>query len=251
MNQSVCCFGEILLRMSPDLPDEWLQQSSLKTYLGGAELNVATALAKWNMPVKYISALPQNYLSRSIIKYLQHKNIHTQHFIFSGERMGIYILPQGADLKHESVIYDRAHSSFSSLKPGTINWDSVFENVQWFHLTAISPALNAPLADICREALMAARAKNITTSIDLNYRSKLWQYTNDIPSVMEKLMPYCNVVMGNVWSAQHLLNIPVNEALLRQKIICGLYCTGTAYSKCHNGKIYFLQNSGKHFQVRD
>ncbi|MEJ0080981.1 MAG: hypothetical protein WDM78_08565 [Puia sp.] len=32
-------------------------------FLGGAELNVATALSGWGLPVSYCTTLPDNYLS--------------------------------------------------------------------------------------------------------------------------------------------------------------------------------------------
>ena len=39
-------------------------------HVGGAELNVAGALANWNIPVKYGTALPEHYLSKEIIESL-------------------------------------------------------------------------------------------------------------------------------------------------------------------------------------
>jgi 2-dehydro-3-deoxygluconokinase len=44
--------------------------------------------------------------------------------------------------------------------------------------------------------------------VDLNYRSKLWQYGKQPVEVMPDLLQYCNVVMGNIWSAEQLLGIP-------------------------------------------
>lgn len=207
----VFCFGEILLRLSPVLQGGWLRQHNMAAFIGGAELNVATALAKWNIPVMYCSAMPDNYLSREIITDLQQKNIDTSAFHFAGSRIGIYYLPQGADLKHAGVIYDRANSSFARLKPGMINWKEALKNVSWFHFSAISPAICDDAADVCEEALKAASAKGITISVDLNYRAKLWQYGKKPVEVMPSLVKYCNVIMGNVWSANTLLGIHVDE----------------------------------------
>lgn len=207
----IFCFGEILLRLSPVLQGEWLRQRNIAAFLGGAELNVATALAKWNMPVGYCSAMPDNYLAREVITDIQQKGIDTSAFHFSGNRTGIYYLPQGADLKHAGVIYDRANSSFASLKPGMINWNEALKNVSWFHFSAISPAICDDAADVCEEALKAASAKGITISVDLNYRAKLWQYGKKPVEVMPSLVKYCNVIMGNVWSANTLLGIYVDE----------------------------------------
>jgi 2-dehydro-3-deoxygluconokinase len=207
----ILCFGEILLRLSPVLQGEWLQQNNMSAFIGGAELNVAGALAKWKMPVMYCSAMPQNFLSEEIIAFLQQKKIDTSAFHFSGHRIGIYYLPQGADLKHAGVIYDRRNSSFADLRPGMIDWNKALENVSWFHFSAITPALSDDAADVCEEALKAASSKKITISIDLNYRAKLWQFGKKPVEVMPSLAKYCDVIMGNVWSANTLLGIPVDE----------------------------------------
>jgi 2-dehydro-3-deoxygluconokinase len=199
-------FGELLLRLSPT--QHWINETNMPVYVGGAELNVATALALWNMPAKYCTALPDNYLSKEIINHVQQKKIQTDAIQIIGDRIGTYYLPQGVDLKNAGVIYDRAHSSFSTLQKGMIDWAVVLKDCNWFHCSAISPALNKDVADVCEEALQAATALGITTSIDLNYRNKLWQYGAVPILVMQKLLPYCNVVMGNAWAAESLLGIP-------------------------------------------
>ncbi|MFC0773609.1 PfkB family carbohydrate kinase [Terrimonas alba] len=203
----IFCFGEILLRMSPVLNRKWISEASMPVYVGGAELNVATALAKWELPVMYGTAMPDNYFSKEIIDELQAKNIDTSAIHFSGDRIGIYYLPQGADLKNAGVIYDRAHSSFASLQPGMIKWDEVLKDCNWFHFSAISPALNENAALVCKEALKAASARGIKISVDLNYRAKLWQYGKQPEDVMPELVQYCDVIMGNLWAVESLLGI--------------------------------------------
>jgi 2-dehydro-3-deoxygluconokinase len=206
----VICFGELLLRMSPVLGGEWLRQANMPVYLGGSELNVATALAGWDIPVKYFSAVPDNYLSKEIVEELDKRKIDTTAIDYSGKRIGIYFLPQGVDLKHAAVIYDRAYSSFGELKPGMIDWEKKLENISWFHFSAISAALNENVAAVCREVLEVASRKKIKISIDLNYRAQLWQYVKDPVAIMPGLVRYCDVIMGNIWSANSLLGIPVD-----------------------------------------
>jgi 2-dehydro-3-deoxygluconokinase len=204
---AVFCFGEILMRMSPVLNRQWIHEATIPVYIGGAELNVASALALWNVPVKYCTAMPDHYLSHEIIAELQSKNIDTSPVHLSGNRIGIYYLPQGADLKNAGVIYDRAHSSFADLQPGMINWDKVLEGCSWFHFSAISPALNDNAALVCKEAVKAASAKGLTVSVDLNYRAKLWQYGKQPRDIMPELVQYCQVIMGNLWAVESLLGI--------------------------------------------
>jgi 2-dehydro-3-deoxygluconokinase len=206
---TVLSFGELMLRLSPDEGGSWLKQNLFPFYIAGAELNVATALALWKVPSKYITALPDNSLSQQIVYYLEQQRIDMSPVLYHPGRLGLYYLTKGRDLKNDALIYDRANSSFSELKPGMIDWDRQFEGVSWFHFSAICPAINQNIADVCKEALEAASQKNITISVDLNYRSKLWQYGKMPEEVMNELVPYCDVIMGNVWAADTMLGIPV------------------------------------------
>lgn len=201
----VCCFGELLLRLAPD--NTWMTKHAMPIFIGGAELNAATALANWHIPVKYITALPDNYLSKQVLSDVAKKNINIEDVLFSGNRIGTYYLPIGSELKNAGVIYDRAYSSFSELRPGMINWKKVLNGSDWFHFSAISPALNENLAAVCKEALEAATEMDLTISVDLNYRNKLWQYGKQPVEIMPGLLKYCHVVMGNIWSAESLLGI--------------------------------------------
>jgi 2-dehydro-3-deoxygluconokinase len=215
--KQVCCFGELLLRLSPELNGQWIKQRAMPVFIGGAELNVATALALWGIPVSYCTALPDNYLAKEIITAVSEKGIDTGKTFFSGNKIGSYYLPQGADLKNTGVIYDRAYSSFWDLQPGQIDWDKVLDHVSWFHFSAISPALNKNVAAVCKEALESAFKKGLTISVDLNYRAKLWQYGKQPADVMPELLQYCNIIMGNLWAAEKMLGIPIVNSSLAHK----------------------------------
>lgn len=210
-NGKILSFGELLLRICPDVNGDWLKQNSLPFYVGGAEANVATALALWEMPSAYLTAIPDNLVARQMVQYLEQHKIDSSKILFQGERVGLYFLPKGKDLKNASVIYDRNYSSFSRLKTGTIDWDSILSDVSWFNFSAISPAINADVAAVCEEAVKAASQRGITVSVDLNYRAKLWQYGKQPHEIMPRLIEHCDVVMGNVWAAEKMLGIPVDK----------------------------------------
>ncbi|HEU4471062.1 MAG TPA: sugar kinase [Flavisolibacter sp.] len=213
----ILCFGELLLRLSPELNGEWIKKNSMPVFVGGAELNVATALSRWEQPVSYCTALPDNYLSKEVISFIEAKGIDTDRIILSGQRIGSSYLPQGADMKNAGVIYDRAYSSFWELRPGQIDWDRMLDGIGWFHFSAISPALNADAAAVCLEAAAAASSKGITVSVDLNYRAKLWQYGKTPAEVMPALVGHCDVIMGNVWAEEKMLGIAVDANLPNEK----------------------------------
>ena len=213
--KKVLCFGELLLRISPSVNEQSEKQPVL-VYVGGAEVNVATALAAWEVPVKYCTVLPDNFMAKHMLHYLEYHNIYTSSVLFSGNRIGLYYLERGADLKG-SMVYDRERSSFSELKPGMIDWDRVLHDVSWFNFSAISPALNQNVADVCLEAVQAAAKRNITISVDLNYRSRLWKYGKQPCEIMPALVEYCDLVMGNIWSAHTLLGTAIDEGIHDKK----------------------------------
>ena len=214
--KKILCFGELLLRISPAAHDAMNEKHPMLLYMGGAEANVATALAGWNLPVKYCTALPDNFMSKHVIDYLEYKGIFSSSILLSGSRIGVYYLERGADLKG-SVVYDRDRSSFSELKPGMIDWDKVLKDVSWFNFSAISPALNQNVADVCLEAVEAAAKKGITISVDLNYRSRLWKYGKQPIDIMPQLVQYADVVMGNIWSANTLIGTGIDEDIHAKK----------------------------------
>lgn len=210
---NVCCFGELLLRFSPVANGRWIQQASMPVFVGGAELNVATALAKWGIPVHYSTVLPRNSLADDVIGYIADLGIDPSGIARSGQRIGSYFLPQGTDLKNAGVIYDRAHSAFSELAVGQVDWTTILKDISWLHISAISPALNANVAAACLELVTVASALGITVSIDLNHRAQLWQYGKAPTDVMPAILEHCDVVMGNLWAANALLGIPVDGAI--------------------------------------
>ncbi|MDN5285779.1 MAG: sugar kinase [Mucilaginibacter sp.] len=206
---SVLSYGELLLRICPDAGGEWLTDNQLPFFVGGAELNVATALALWDLPSSYFTALPDNAMSAQILTYLQSKRVDTAPVFMHGDRIGLYYLTRGKDIKNNALIYDRAHSAFAGLKPGQVDWNKALEGVSWFHFSAICPAINQNAADVCAEVLQAASAKNITISVDLNYRARLWQYGKQPIDIMPQLVKHADLIMGNIWAAERMLGVPV------------------------------------------
>lgn len=205
----VISFGEILLRLSPEF-----DKQHAAIYVGGAEANVAASLANWGTPVSYISRVPENGIATQVLQQLEQIGVATDRMLKGGDRIGIYYLEQGKDLKNAAVVYDRKYSSFSLLEPGTVDWDPLLGDAEWFHWSALTPALNENAAIICKEILQAASRKGLTISTDLNYRSKLWQYGKQPGEVMPDLVQYCDVIMGNIWAAHQMLDTNLNTVAL-------------------------------------
>lgn len=198
----VVTFGEIMLRLSPPGFLRFSQANSFDVVYGGGESNVAVSLANYGIDTQFVTRLPENDIGECALMELRKRNVGTKHIVRGGERLGIYFLETGAVSRGSKVVYDRAHSSISTIEKGMVDWRSVFENVDWFHWTGITPAISQGAADACLEAIQIANEMGVTVSTDLNYRKKLWKYGKQPGEVMPELVEGCDVILGNEEDAE-------------------------------------------------
>lgn len=205
--KKVITFGEIMLRLSTPGYLRMSQANHFVATFGGGEANVAVSVANYGIPASYVTRLPQNELGNRTLMTLREHNVDTSHIVFGGDRLGIYFLETGAVSRGSKVIYDRAHSALSEIKPGMVDWDAAFEDAQWFHWTGITPAISKGAADTCMEAIQKAQERGLTISTDLNYRKKLWKWGKQPGEVMEDLVAGCDVILGNEEDAEKVFGI--------------------------------------------
>jgi 2-dehydro-3-deoxygluconokinase len=210
--KKVVTFGEIMLRLSPPGFFRFTQARSFDVIYGGGEANVAASLAQFGMSVDYVTRLPKNDIGEACLQYLRQYGIGTSKIILGGERLGIYYLENGAVQRGSKVIYDRANSSLAAIQKGMLDWPVVFTDADWFHWTGITPAVSQGAAEVCLEAVQAAKQAGLTISCDLNYRKNLWKWGKKASEVMPELVGYCDVAIGNEEDAEKVFGIKAPEA---------------------------------------
>lgn len=204
---AIVTFGEIMLRLSPTGKRRFIQADQFDVIYGGGESNVAASLANYGLPTQFVTRLPDNDLGQCALATLRKYGIGTDHIAWGGDRLGIYFLEHGAVARGSKVVYDRAHSALAEIQPGMIDWDEVLDGAGWFHWTGITPAISQGAADACLEAILAANAKGVTVSTDLNYRKNLWKYGKKAGEVMEEMVQGCDVILGNEEDAEKVFGI--------------------------------------------
>lgn len=205
--KKIVTFGEIMLRLATPGYDRFIQSKSLNSTFGGGEANVSVSLANYGLPTDFVTRLPKNDIGDWAISELRKYNVGVDKIVRGGDRVGIYFLETGAVARASKVVYDRANSAISDIKPGMIDWDAVFKDAQWFHWTGITPAISQGAADVCLEAIKAANERGITVSTDLNYRKNLWKYGKTASEVMTLLVEGCDVILGNEEDAEKVFGI--------------------------------------------
>ena len=203
----IVTFGEIMLRLATPGYLRFSQTNELSATFGGGEANVAVSLANYGMDAEFVTRLPENDIAAACVKDLHKHGVKTDHIVYGGDRMGIYFLETGAVARASKVVYDRAHSAISEIKPGMIDWEQVLAGADWFHWTGITPAISQGAADVCLEAIQTANRLGIPVSCDLNYRKNLWKYGKKASEVMPDLVAGCDIILGNEEDAEKVFGI--------------------------------------------
>ena len=153
----IVTFGEVMLRLSTPGYLRFSQAKQFDLTFGGGEANVAVSLANYGMDSEFVTRLPDNDIATACLQELNGLGVKTGHCLKGGERVGIYFLETGAVARGSKVVYDRAHSSISTIEKGMIDWEEVLKGADWFHWTGITPALSQGAADACLEAIKTAQ----------------------------------------------------------------------------------------------
>jgi len=206
----VVTFGEIMLRLSPPGFERFFQSPVLGATFGGGEANVAVTLAHFGLDSHYVTRLPTHAIGEAAVTALRAEGVHTGAILRGGDRVGIYFAEAGASQRASTVVYDRAHSAVQQMKPGDVNWDAVMAGASWFHVTGITPALGESAAACTRAALESAKAAGARTSVDLNFRKKLWS-ESQAQATMRPLMRLVDVVIANEEDIQTVLGLHVPD----------------------------------------
>ena len=204
MSKKVVTLGEIMLRLSTPDFKRFVQADTFDITYGGGEANVSAALCNYGLNGTFVSKVPNNPIGQSAINHLRRYGVDTQFVARGGDRLGIYFLETGASMRASQVVYDRAGASIADVDASEFDWDKIFDGADWFHTTGITPALSDKAAALTEAALKAAKAKGITTSIDLNYRKKLWS-KEKAQKVMTHLCQWVDVCIGNEEDAETTL----------------------------------------------
>lgn len=209
----VVTFGELLLRLSPPGEERLFASSELVTFFGGAEANVAVALRHLGVPCDYVTRVPDNPIGAAGIAALQREGVGTDWIARGGDRLGIYYVEPGADLRTMRVVYDRAGSSFARIEPRSIDWPRVLAGATWLHASGITPALGERPAAALAAAIVCAHDRGTPVSFDLNYREALWRDRDPRPFI-EPLVTRADLLIGNPTALRAMLGVDADDGSL-------------------------------------
>jgi 2-dehydro-3-deoxygluconokinase len=192
----IVCFGEVLLRIGTGPGLRLADATTLEWHVGGAEANVAYALAGMGHPSRMLGVVPANPLGRRARGALAAGGVDTRWLGEGPGRMGLYWFEAGAGLRPSSVTYDRADSAFARAE--SLDFAGAFAGARLLHLSGITAALGPGGVALCRAAIAAARAAGLAISFDPNYRALLWDaWDSDPRAVLLELVAQADILFAN------------------------------------------------------
>lgn len=217
----IAAFGELMLRIAAPDKKRLLQTlpGNLVATYGGGEANVCASLGVLGMPVRYLTALPDNPVASAAIAELRKLNVDVGHIDLQSEgRMGIYFVEHGACQRGSGVWYDRKNSVISELPPEKYDFEKMLSDVAHLHLTGITPALSRNAYKTTLTLAALAKQKGCTISVDLNFRKKLWNWEPGTGKCelaarcMGEILQYADWIIGNEADAADVFGIiPANS----------------------------------------
>jgi 2-dehydro-3-deoxygluconokinase len=207
-------FGELMMRLSTKRYERLVQAREFDVSYSGAEANLGVALTALGVESHLVSSVPDNAVGEACLYYLRQYGMNLDNVKKNGFRLGIYYVETGASQRPSTFLYNRKGSSITELRAGDYDWDAIFEGKHWFHFTGITPALADSVAEIVKEACVAAKKKGVTISCDLNFRRKLWS-AEKARAVMTDLMQYVDILFTNEEEAETVFGIAARESNIK------------------------------------
>ena len=218
MKNVIVTFGEIMGRLAAPHHLRLRQTRELEVTYAGAEASVAASICNFGGRARYVTALPQHALAEATMDSVRAVGVDARYVLRTDKgRLGLYFLETGANQRPSNVIYDRTDSAIAITPADAYDWDGIFTDAQWLHLSGITPALSAGAAEATLVAAQRAQAAGAKVSMDLNFRGKLWNWDSPksardlAQATMRKILPFVDVVIANEEDCHDVLGIRAGD----------------------------------------
>ena len=201
MGHKFITIGEIMMRLTPPNYEKIRVTQTYEASFGGAEANIALALANLGIDSSFFTVVPDNSVGKSAIRMLRSYDVHCSPIIRSTpeetptHRLGTYYLETGFGIRPSQVTYDRKHSAFSEYDFSEYDLRALLSDYTWLHMSGITPALSDNLRKLTIDSMRIAKELGLTVSFDGNFRSTLWTW-EEARDFCTSCLPYVDVLFG-------------------------------------------------------
>ena len=163
--------GETMVLIHSGAGERLRHAVALRLRIGGAETNVAIALARLGRTSGWISRVGYDELGQLIVERVRAEGVDVSRVERAPQATGLCLRDSGVN--GTRGFYYRSGSAAAGMTPSMLDRDAI-ANARTVHLSGITPALSADCRATVETIIKIARAAGVTVSFDVNYRSKLW-----------------------------------------------------------------------------
>jgi 2-dehydro-3-deoxygluconokinase len=197
----VLTVGETMMLAVPPTSGRLRHAASVLLKIGGAESNVAIALARLGIPTAWAGLLGDDEPGELVLGRIRAEGVDTSAVRrVPGRPTGLYFREEVAGAVR--VHYYRSGSAASTMSPGWLDLDSL-AGASYLHLSGITPALSAECGEFVLWAAREARARGVQVSFDVNYRSRLWDAATAAKTI-ESVLPHVDLLFVSAEEAEAL-----------------------------------------------
>ena len=143
--------------------------------VAGAELNVATGLARLGLKVGWVSRVGQDSFGRFVLRSLAKEGIDARGVREDGRYATGFQMKSKVENGTDPIVeYFRKGSAASHLSPEDFRAD-YFASARHLHLSGVAAALSESSYALLEQAAAAMKAQGKTISFDPNLRPVLWK----------------------------------------------------------------------------
>ena len=169
----------------------------------GLKTGIATAMPKYPIG-ELVQARVRETGVRPFYKWFDHDGVR-------GPNIATVYSDRGLGVRPPVVFYNRSNEAGALLKPGDFDWATIFKaGVKWFHSGGIFAALSETTSEVIIEGMKAAKAAGAVTSLDLNFRAKLWKAAGGeqrAVETMRRIVAHVDCLIGNEEDLQKGLGV--------------------------------------------
>jgi 2-dehydro-3-deoxygluconokinase len=213
----VVALGEALVRFTTQHDEPLATALDYRANVAGSELNVLIAARALGVGARFLTRLPDNDLAKLVRRHARMNGIEVDAVVEPSGRLGAFFLERGAAPRASRILYDRRESAASHLSGTDFDWFDSLKGASFAHSTGITCALASEAASAVMSFLAAARASQVTTSFDVNYRSQLWS-ADQAALVLREVLEYVDVLFASEGDLRMILDDSVSIAEGAQRV---------------------------------
>ena len=209
----IATFGEAMMLLIADRPGPLEQAEFFTKRIAGAEINMATGMARLGFNTHWASRLGADSMARYLINQMKAEGVHCEHVVLDpAQKTGFQIKGRTDDGSDPQVEYHRKGSAASLMTPADID-EPWLAAARHLHATGVFAAISDTSLQAARKTMEVMRAAGRSISFDPNLRPSLWATPEHMRTSINALAALADWVLPGIEEGRLLTGEQTPEAI--------------------------------------